>query len=259
MIKTKTPAEIETIREGGRKLGIILDKLVEISRPGVTLNEIEKQAQILIKESGGTPSFMTVGDYRWATCLCVNDEVVHGIPSERKLRTGDLLTIDIGLIYDSFHTDTAQSFIITEPGYRIPADVENFLQTGKKALEKAIAQAQVVNRVGHISQAIQQVVQPAGYGIVKQLVGHGVGHTLHEEPQIPGFLKTTIDKTPKLEADMTIAIEIIYAQGAGTVMYANDDGWTISTRDGSLSAVFEHTIAVTQSGPLIVTKRPSES
>jgi methionyl aminopeptidase len=259
MITAKTPAEIEIMKTGGQRLGKILDQLLLMSKPGIALTEIEKKAKELITEAGGTPSFMTVGDYKWATCLCINDEVVHGIPSERKLVNGDLFTIDVGMIYQGLHTDTAQSIVVADAGHKLSESTVRFLQTGKKALKNAIAQAKSGNRVGDISKAIQDTLEPAGYGVVKLLVGHGVGKTLHEEPQIPGFLKTDISRTPQLKDGVTIAIEIIYAQGDGSVVYANDDGWTISTKDGSLSAVFEHSIAISGDNPIILTLRPSES
>jgi methionyl aminopeptidase len=258
MITPKTASEISLMRQGGQKLGEILDALLVMSKPGVKLIDIEMQSQKLIAAAGGTPSFMTVGDYKWSTCLCINDEVVHGIPTARLLVAGDVLTIDIGMIFGGFHTDTAQSIVVGRDQAQIPESTDKFLQTGKKALEDAIAVAKAGNRVGHISEVIQHTVESAGYGIVKPLVGHGVGRTLHEDPQIPGFLRTDIRKTPELIEGMTIAIEVIYAAGNGSVVYANDDGWTISTRDGSLSAVFEHSVVITKGYPVVITRRPSE-
>jgi methionyl aminopeptidase len=258
MISQKSPSEIASMFEGGQKLGRILDSLVEMSKPGITLSSIEDEAQKQIKAAGGTASFMTVGDYKWATCLCINDEVVHGIPTDRKLKSGDLFTIDIGMIYQGFHTDTAFSLIIDDRSGKINPDILDFLAVGKDTLEKAIQEAKIGNRVGDISRVIQQNIEGNGYSIIKQLVGHGVGRTLHEDPQIPGFLRNEITNTPELIEGMTIAIEIIYAKGNGTVVYANDDGWTISTRDGSISAVFEHSLAITQAGPKVLTRRPSE-
>jgi methionyl aminopeptidase len=258
MIDIKTETEIQIMREGGRKLGLILHQLMDFAQVGISLMEIETKAQALIKEVGATPSFMTVEDYKWATCLCINDEVVHGTPTNYKLIAGDILTIDIGLIYQGFHADTADSKIIvsqnqqnfTDPDYK---NKEKFLSVGKIALEKAIAQAKSGNRVGHISQTIQNIIEGAGYSIVKSLVGHGVGRNLHEDPQIPGFLKGNINTTPILKAGMTIAIEVIYAEGKGAVVYKNQDGWTIATADGSLSAVFEHSIAISNGPALVLT------
>jgi methionyl aminopeptidase len=258
MIVNKTKAEIESMRIGGEKLGRILDELILMSHPETKLNDIEKKAQELILKSGGKPSFMTVGNYRWATCLCINDEVVHGIPTERKLKSGDLLTIDIGLIYENLHTDTSYSFLIKDREHSVDPETDRFLSVGKTALNNAINITQTGNRIGHISKSIQNDIEQAGYNIVRTLVGHGVGRNLHEEPQIPGFVKNDIAQTPEMIPDMTLAIEIIYAKGSGQIVYANDDGWTLSTRDRSLSAVFEHTILVTKKGPEVLTRRPSE-
>jgi len=242
------------MREGGKRLGAILDELIDMAKPGVSLLEIEKKAKQEIAKAGGTPSFMTVGDYKWATCLCVNDEVVHGIPTNRKLLDGDILTIDVGMIYGGLHTDTAfTKYISNAP--EIPDEIKNFLETGKKTLAEAILQARAGNRIGDISKTIQHTIEDAGYHIVKTLVGHGVGKSLHEEPQIPGYVKTQIANSPFIVKGQTIAIEIIYGLGTGSIIYANDDGWTISTRDGSLSAVFEHTVLIGDKEPEILTIR----
>jgi methionyl aminopeptidase len=254
MITAKNPQEIQDMREGGKRLGLILDALIEMAKPGVSLLEIEKKAQQDIASSGGTPSFMTVGDYKWATCLCINDEVVHGIPTNRKLLEGDILTIDVGMIYGGLHTDTAYTKYISQSSV-IPDDIKKFLDVGHSTLTDAIKKAITGNHIGDISETIQQNIESAGYHIVKTLVGHGVGKILHEEPQIPGFLKSNIGNTPLLIEGQTIAIEIIYGQNTGSIIYANDDGWTISTRDGSLSAVFEHTILVRAGEPEILTQR----
>jgi methionyl aminopeptidase len=254
MMTPKTPQEITQMREGGKRLGVILDGLIDMAKPGVSLLEIENKAQQEIAKAGGTPSFMTVGDYKWATCLCVNDEVVHGIPTHRKLLDGDILTIDVGMIYGGLHTDTAfTKYISNDP--EIPDEIKDFLETGKKTLSGAIRQALAGNRIGDISKTIQNNIEVAGYHIVKTLVGHGVGKNLHEEPQIPGYVKTQITNSPLIVQGQTIAIEIIYGLGTGSIVYANDDGWTISTRDGSLSAVFEHTVLIGEKGPEILTNR----
>lgn len=236
------------MREGGQKLARILEDLLARADTGVTLLSLEERAQKLIKDTGGSPSFQTVSGYTWATCLCVNEVVVHGVPSKYILKEGDMLTIDVGLLYKGFHTDSAWTKIIGRQ------KKETFLKTGEEALWKAIEQARVGNRVGHISQTIARIIEGAGYSIVKSLVGHGVGKELHEEPQVPGFVRGSLDNTEKLASDMTLAIEVIYAQGKGDVVYANDDGWSIATRDRSLSAVFEHTIEISAKGPLVLTK-----
>lgn len=247
----KAKDEIAVMREGGAKLGAILQELLSMAAPGVTLLDIEALADRLIHEAGGEASFQTVKGYRWATCLCVNDVVVHGIPTQYQLKEGDLLTIDVGLLYKGFHTDTAWTKEIISHKSKV---LSPFLKTGEEALWKAIGEAKAGNRVGHISQAIQTVIEGAGHGIVKTLVGHGVGKELHEAPQIPGFLKGSIETTPELASGQTLAIEVIYAMGDGRVAYPNDDGWSIASRDGSPTAVFEHTVAVTDGEPEVLTQ-----
>jgi len=251
----KNQQELNIMIEGGRKLHDILDRLIKESKPGVSLIDIENTALKMIDETGGTPSFMTVEGYKWATCLCLNDEVVHGIPRKIRLKEGDIFTVDVGLLYKGFHTDTARSVIVTDfSDYKKRYHYLNdFLTVGVDTLANAINVVKPGNRIGHISQAIEQNIVSHGFSIIKSLVGHGVGKSLHEEIQIPGFLKGNIEDTPELEAGMTIAIEVIYAEGKGSVVYANNDGWTISTKDRSLSAVYEHTIAVTKDGFRILT------
>ena len=243
----KTKEELAVMREGGQKLGRILQTLLEIASSGKSLVEIDARADELIGEAGGTASFKTVRGYKWATCLCVNDVVVHGVPTEYKLKKGDVLTIDIGMQYQGLHTDTAWTKIVDDQN-------DEFLRVGEASLWKAIDQAKRGNYVGHVSRAIEDSIVGAGYSIVKSLVGHGVGKTLHEDPQIPGFLRGSIEETPRLEAGMTIAIEVIYAAGSGQVTYDHPDGWTVATKDHSLSAVFEHTIAIGAAGPAVLTK-----
>ncbi|EKD24419.1 MAG: hypothetical protein ACD_81C00024G0004 [uncultured bacterium] len=248
-IVPKIKTELQRMEEGGKMLGRILSQLLKDAKPGVVLQDLETMAQDLIAKTGGTPSFQTVKGYRWATCLCINDVVVHGVPSGYKLNRGDVLTIDIGLIYKGLHTDMAWTKVVGGD-----KEKEKFLKTGIYALENAIKVATAGNRIGHISKAIEETIEGAGYSIVKSLVGHGVGAELHEPPQVPGFVRGSLNRTELLIAGMTIAIEVIYAKGKGAVVYANDDGWSIATADGSLSAVFEYTIAVRDGSPLILTK-----
>jgi methionyl aminopeptidase len=256
MTQQQTDHKIEAMREGGKVLSETLKELLEFAKPGVTLLAIEALAQKRIKEAGMKPSFSTVADYKWATCLCVNDVIVHGIPTSYELKDGDILTIDVGLINKKYHTDTAWTKVVGSIQNATENEqIATFLEVGKEALEKAIIQAKAGNRVGHISRTIQEIVEGSGYGIAKSLVGHGVGTTLHEPPQIPGFLKGNIEKTPLLERGMTIAIEVIYTMGNPT-MYYHEDGWSIATRDHSPAAVFEQTLAVTDGMPDILTPAP---
>lgn len=238
---------------GGSILGAILQELLDMSEPGVMLSEIEDRAQQRIKEAGGTPSFMTVEGYRWATCICVDDVIVHGIPTRKKLKDGSLLTIDIGMVLEGYHTDTAWTKIVSNQQTTDNKQLMKFLDTGKTALKNAIEQARVGNRIGHISKAIEDRVRGNGYGIVQSLIGHGVGEELHMPPQIPGIVRGDIGKTPAVTEGMSLAIEVIYTMGNPAVYYPNDDGWSIATRDGSLSAVFEQTILVTDGKPVPVT------
>lgn len=248
--------KIQAMKEGGLVLARILQELLDMTKPGATLLSIEEHAQKRIGEAGMKPSFSTVADYQWATCLCVNDVIVHGVPTTYALKEGDLLTIDIGLINKTYHSDTAWTKIVgreQDSGKR--EQIEKFLHVGQEALKKAVRQATVGNRVGHISKTIQEIVEGAGYGIAKSLVGHGIGTTLHEPPQIPGFLKGPIEKTAFLTPGMTIAVEVIYSMGSPILTYL-DDGWSIATRDHSLTAVFEQSLAITEKGPFVLTKTP---
>lgn len=249
MIHLKTREEIAVMREGGRKLGTILEDLLAFSETGVVLMDIEKRACALIEKEGAIASFKTVPGYKWATCLNVNEVVVHGIPTNYVLRDGDILTIDMGVLYKGFHTDTAGTKIIGSSKKN-----EEFLHTGKEALEKAIEQARIGNRIGDISKVVQETIEGAGYSIVKSLVGHGIGRELHEEPKIPNYLRGAIENTLPLQEGMTIAIEPIYAMGRGEIVYKNSDGWTLATKDRSLTSVFEHTLAITATGPYVLTK-----
>jgi methionyl aminopeptidase len=220
----------------------------------VTLLDIDKEADRLIGQSGGTASFKTVPGYRWATCLCVNDVVVHGIPTSYVLKDGDILTIDIGLVYGGFHTDTAWTKMVGKDDSAAGEKKKAFLAVGQEALEKAIALARVGNHVGDISASTQNILLKAKYGIVKTLVGHGVGHELHEDPQVPNYVRGARENTYKFQGGETIAIEPIYVMGEGQIVYDNDDGWTLATKDHSLAAVFEHSVAITQDGPIVLTK-----
>lgn len=256
MTKPKTQEELALMREGGHKLGRIREELLAASVAGVSLLDIEDLAQKRIKEEGGIASFATVRDYQWATCLCINEEVVHGIPSDRVLQNGDIFTVDVGMIYGGFHTDTAGTIVVGGKDHT-PSDVERFLDTGKQTLHEAIAVAVAGNRIGNISEVIGKSITRAGYSVITALTGHSIGKKLHEDPMIPGYLDRPIERTPLLVAGMTIAIEVIYAMGQGDIVYTNGDGWTLSSKDRSLTAVFEHTVAVDEGKSTVLTaERP---
>lgn len=246
MKTVKTNKEIEIMKMSGKIAGLALKKVLDNVKPGVSCRQLDRIARHEIEAHGATSSFMTVDDYKWTICTTINDQVVHGIPGETVLKEGDVLGIDIGALYKGYHSDLA----ISVPVGQIDEDKQKFLEVGKNTLKKAITKATPGARIGDISQAIQEGVESAGYSVVKNLTGHGVGRELHEEPMVPGFGKA--GKGPEIKDGMTLAIEVIYAQGAGDVKLEKDD-WTISTNDGSLGGLFEQTIAVTKHGPIVLT------
>ena len=262
MTPIKTEEEIRIMKKGGRILAWVMEETIKKAKPGITTKDLDKFAEKLIINQGVKPSFKMVKGYKWATCMCVNDCVVHGVPKQYRLKEGDILGIDIGVFYQEFHTDMARTLRVrTQNSIRQLADktqnyeeIDEFLRVGKLALNKAIRQAKIGNRVGHISKAIQNTVEGAGYSVVKTLVGHGVGRKLHEDPQIPGFLREKIKDSPLLKKGMTIAIEVIYNQGSNEIVLEKSDGWTIVTQDGSLAGLFEDTVAIVEKKPIILTK-----
>jgi len=259
MIKIKTKEEVEIMMVAGHILAETLFEVLKHVKPGVSEIELDKLADKLIVEKGGEPGFKKVKGYHHATCISTNDVVVHGIPSDYRLKEGDIIGIDCGVYYKGFHTDMSETVRVSAISHQPSAtsksdEVDKFLQTGKKALEEGIKAAKLGNHVGDISKIIQDIVEGGGYSIVRSLVGHGVGRDLHEEPEVPGYLSGNINKTPILKEGMTIAVEIIYNMGKNEVFLANNDGWTIKTKDGSFSGVFERTIAITGKGTVILTK-----
>lgn len=255
MINIKTPEEIEIMREGGRILAEVLFEVLDCVKQGVTELEIDRLAEDLIAKKGGEPGFKKVPGYRHTICVSTNDVVVHGIPTNYRFKKGDVVGIDCGVFYKGFHTDMAETIRIKDEILKIKDDgVDKFLETGQKALEEAIKKAVLGNRIGNISKTIQDIVEKEnGYSVVESLVGHGVGRDLHEDPEVPGRLDRRINKTPFLKENMVIAIEVIYNMGGRDVVYLNKDGWTISTKDKSLSGLFERTVAITKTGPVILT------
>ena len=249
MIPRKTTKEIKIMREGGQRLRAVLKKVLSEVRPGVEKIHLERIGEKEIKKLGGKPSFMMVEGYSWATCLTVNNEVVHGIPNGQILKNGDILGVDVGIYFQGFHTDLATTVGVG----KISLGTQKFLSAGGKALRQAISKAKAGNFVGDLSVAIQKEIEGAGYHPVKVLTGHGVGKKLHEVPAIPCFLKGMVERTPKLAPGMTLAIEVIYNQGSDQVVM-EEDGWTISTQDGKISGLFEETVAIMDDGPLILTK-----
>ncbi|HRN96753.1 MAG TPA: type I methionyl aminopeptidase [Candidatus Levybacteria bacterium] len=253
--------KIEAMSRAGVILGGALDEVLTHAKPGVTELELNDIVDKYITKNGGYPGFKKVPGYKHAICACTNEVVVHGIPKKRVLKKGDIICIDTGVFVDGYHTDMGETIKIGEKIVDTVSDTDKvgiFLSVGKQTMWKAIEQAIPGNRVGHISQVIQEAVEGAGYSVVKNLVGHGVGKTLHEKPEIPGILMGSIEKTPIIKDGMTLAIEVIYNMGGPSVEYDGTDGWTIVTSDGSLSAVFERTILVSENGPILLTKLHSD-
>jgi len=248
MIKIKTDAEVATMAEGGAKLGRVKRGLAEAVKVGVSAMDIERLATTLIKKEGAEVSFSKVPGYSWATCITVNEGLVHGIPKEEMVfKKGDLVSVDVGLYYKGFHSDTSLSV-----GIDLTPENKKFLNVGKNALEKAISKVRIGNHLYEISEAIQETIEGAGYSTIKALVGHGVGRDLHEDPQIPCFVPGKISDSPKIIKGMVLAVEVMYARGSDKVEIL-EDGWTIAMRDGKISGLFEETVAVTEGGPKVLT------
>lgn len=241
--------KIKAMTEGGKRLIHVRKQLVEMLKPGLRLVDIDQKAEILLLETGGEPAFKRVPKYHWSTCININDGVVHGIPNKYKIKSGDLVSIDVGLFYQGYYTDTS----ITVPVGPINSEIKHFLKTGKKALKNAINETKLGNHIGHISQAIQKTITDAGYHVSHQLTGHGIGKELHENPRVPGDIKGNPLKTPALKLNQTLALEVIYTLGSPELI-TKQDGWTISTQDGKIAGLFEETVAVTESGPVVLTK-----
>ncbi len=250
MINIKTPKELEIMKKGGQILSETMWELVSFVRPGVSEIEIDKLAQKLIIEKGAEPGFKKVDGYKYTVCLSTNDVVVHGIPTDYKLKDGDVIGIDCGVFYKGLHTDMSETVIVGENN---DSKKDKFLKVGKIALEEAIGEMKIGNHVGHISKTIQTIVEDNSYSVVETLVGHGVGRDLHEEPEVPGFLIGSIEETPILKEGMVIAVEVIYNMGKPDLKL-DKDGWTLRTQDGSLGGLFERTVAIVSKGPLILTK-----
>ena len=249
-ILIKTPKDIEKMKEGGEYLADVKVELMDKVGIGVSAAEIEDLACDLIKKTGGEPSFKMVPGYKWATCVNINRGVVHGIPKrEIVFKKGDVVSIDIGLYYKGFHTDT--SFTI---GLQVSDKVNNFLKVGEKALKEAIGEVYPRRRVYDISSAIEKTIKKSNLSPIKALVGHGVGRSLHEEPQIPCFTSGKRSESPEIPKGAVLAIEVMYSEGVGDVV-TETDGWTISTRDGKIAALFEETVLAAKGGPVVLTER----
>jgi methionyl aminopeptidase len=246
VIIRKSQQEIETMARAGRVVAETLALLEENIQPGVSTRELDAVAEEFIHSHGGVPTFKGYRGYPAATCLSPNAMVVHGIPGTSKLVEGDILSVDVGVTLDGFVADSAWTF----PVGTIAPETQRLLDVCKQALAEGIAEARLGNSIGDISRAVQTVTEAAGFSVIRSLVGHGVGRSMHEDPQVPNFVSAYTG--PKLQEGMTIAIEPMITAG-GSDVYIHDDEWSISTVDGSLAAHFEHTVAVTAEGPRILT------
>lgn len=245
----KTPEELMIMGKGGKMLAEVRDELAKAVKPGVTGLEIEKLACEMIGKTGGKPSFKMVPGYYHATCINVNDVVVHGIPNEYLIQDGDKVGLDVGLYWQGFHTDTS----VTVMAGKATAENSRFLDAGRTAIKKAVEEAKPGKRIADLSKAMQQAIEGAGYSVVRALTGHGIGRNLHEQPAIPCFDMGKYEHSLQIKEGMVLAIEIMYNLGSEEVAYKNNDGWTIVTADGKISGLFEHTVAVTKNGPLVLT------
>ena len=251
MISIKTDKEIEIMRQGGKILAEILKKLEKMVKPGITTWSLEELARQLTKEAGAEPAFLDYNDYPAALCVSINEEIVHCLPSERKIIPGDLVSLDFGIKYKEFNVDSAVTILVkseNDPKYNLK---KKLIGTTKGCLEKGITVAKAGNTIGDISYAIQKHAEKNGFLVIRDLVGHGIGRELHEEPEVPNFGKP--GKGPVFKAGMTIAIEPMLSAGSYEVV---EDKKTLAwrTKDNSLSAHFEHTVAITKNGPLVLTE-----
>ena len=249
MIIRKATGEIERMARAGEVVADTLALIGEHARPGVTTQELDDLADEFIRSRGGTPTFKGYRGYPASICTSPNEMVVHGIPGPYTLKDGDILSVDVGVTLDGFVADSAYTFPIGD----VSAEAERLLEGCQAALAAGIEQCRVGNRLSDISHAIQVTTEEQGFSVVRSLVGHGVGRSMHEEPQVPNYGEP--GRGPKLSPGVTIAIEPMITAGAEDIVLA-DDRWSISTADGSLAAHFEHTVAVTENGPRILTEVP---
>jgi methionyl aminopeptidase len=247
VIVRKSPAEIETMREAGRLSALALRVAGDAVRAGVTTEELDQIAEAVIRDGGGIPAFKGYHGFPKTLCTSVNAQVVHGIPSDLiVLQEGDILSVDVGAIVDGYYGDNARTFAVGV----IDETASRLLKATEASLIAGIGQCHVGNRLFDIGHAVQVVAEEAGFSVVREYVGHGIGRAMHEDPNVPNY--GTAGKGPRLEAGMIFAIEPMVNAG-GHAVEALPDGWTVVTRDGSLSAHFEHTVAITDSGPVILT------
>jgi methionyl aminopeptidase len=249
MIQLKSAREIDLMAQGGKILGATIDMLRAAVRPGVSTGDLDQVAEEFIRShDGAVPAFKGLYGFPGSICSSVNHEIVHGIPSKKRvLKEGDIISLDVGVGYKGYFTDSAATVGVGQ----IAPDTQRLLDVTLKSLDAGIAAAQIGNHIGDIGAAVQAVVEAAGFSVVRDLVGHGIGVEFHEEPQVPNYGKPK--RREKLVPGLTLAIEPMVNIG-GPATKTLPDRWTIVTLDGSLSAHFEHTVAITESGPRILTR-----
>jgi len=247
VIVTKSPAELEIMREAGRITAAALRLVGEAVRPGVTTRELDGIAEEYIRSEGAAPAFKGYQGFPATLCTSPNDQVVHGIPGRTVLHEGDILSVDCGAIVDGYYGDSAMTFAVGT----VSPETQRLLAVTAASLEAAIIECRPGNRLSDVSHAVQAVVETAGFSVVREYVGHGIGRAMHEEPQVPNY--GSPGKGPQLKPGMVLAIEPMVNAG-GHAVHSLNDGWTVVTDDGGMSAHFEHTVAVTEQGPLVLTK-----
>jgi methionyl aminopeptidase len=253
VIVLKSAREIELMRRGGRILADLVERLRGVVRAGMSTLEIDEEVEAFITRRGARPAFKGYRGFPASVCVSINDEVVHGIPSaHRRLKEGDIVGLDLGCIVDGYYADCAFTLAIGD----VPPAVQALLDTTRESLERAIAECRPGRRLGDVSHAVQRHVEAHGFSVVRAFVGHGIGRALHEDPQVPNFGEP--GRGPLLRPGMVLAIEPMVTMGGPGVRIL-DDGWTAVTEDGSLAAHFEHTIAVTENGPEVLTRSDGAS
>ena len=246
MITLKSKREIELLKEAGHIVYLTHQYLRPHIKAGIKTIELDRLAEDFIRSKGATPSFKGYEGFPYTLCISINDEVVHGFPSERVLKDGDIISIDIGACYKGYHGDSAWTYQVGE----VSNEAKYLLEHTEKALYEGIKQAKVGNRIGDISAAVEKYATKHNLGVVKELVGHGVGTSVHESPDVPNYGKEGTG--PRIKDGMVIAIEPMLTSGSPDI-YVEDNDWTVVTDDGSLSAHYEHTIAITNDGAIILT------
>lgn len=247
MVHYKTGSEIDKIRKASQIVAKTLEKLSQHVEPGITTRELDQIAESEIRKEGGIPAFKGYRGFPATLCVSINEEIVHGIPSRRKLKEGDLVSLDLGAIWEDFYGDAARSF----PVGKMKEQAEKLMRVTEESLMLGIEQARPGKRLGDIGFAVQKHAEDHGFSVVRDFVGHGIGRNLHEDPQVPNYGKP--GSLPRIKAGMVLAIEPMICAG-GYEVEILEDNWTAVTRDRSLAAHFEHSVAVTEEGPVILSR-----